>query len=405
MKKHLAISIIVLFLCSLCMATELDKHPPSPQKSRQNPHNAYLEVPEFSHTTDKETHISPEISKSQKDVSQKDTPSVIKTTEKQKTKGNKDPINNKKEKKDIKKEVNKSTKVTNSATKSESKPSTLDTKNNEKDSVTNHTEKGKPISKSKEKEASINNKQVKEVPQKNNNSSVKEKDKKNILRSIVVTPSKQPKAKEEKQTNLNKKQLASKSQTTQKEYAPLSHKALNTESGLVKKRQIPVERKSTVIAKATNMVNKPPQVKKPRIIVNKEKTTKNIKYSSNTRNEEPVNSTSSYYISMGQNLVGKNYYQQAIECYQKAIRSNPRSATAFYLIGNAYTSMGKYYNAVDYYQKAIILNPKSSNSYYDIGVAYLFIGNSIKTIENFQKAARLGNKKAQGFLINHNRNW
>jgi tetratricopeptide (TPR) repeat protein len=55
-------------------------------------------------------------------------------------------------------------------------------------------------------------------------------------------------------------------------------------------------------------------------------------------------------------------YEEAIECYNKAIFMNPNCEIAFINKGNCLHNIGKYADALDCYNKAIDLNPNYENT-------------------------------------------
>ena len=67
-------------------------------------------------------------------------------------------------------------------------------------------------------------------------------------------------------------------------------------------------------------------------------------------------------------------YNEAIECYDKAIKLNPNSLVALYNKGSAVMQLGKYNEVIECYDKAIKLNPNSLVALYNKGLAVMQLG-------------------------------
>ena len=52
-----------------------------------------------------------------------------------------------------------------------------------------------------------------------------------------------------------------------------------------------------------------------------------------------------------------NKYEEAIECYDKAIQINPNYSNAFNIKGHALYNLNKYEETIECYDKAIQINP------------------------------------------------
>jgi Tfp pilus assembly protein PilF len=63
-----------------------------------------------------------------------------------------------------------------------------------------------------------------------------------------------------------------------------------------------------------------------------------------------------------------NKYDEAIECYNKALEINPKYAEAWNNKGNAYFDMNKYDEAIECYNKALEINPKYAEAWYNKGL-------------------------------------
>jgi cytochrome c-type biogenesis protein CcmH/NrfG len=82
--------------------------------------------------------------------------------------------------------------------------------------------------------------------------------------------------------------------------------------------------------------------------------------------------------------------QQAISQLQEAIKQQPNSAEAHYLVGKAYLIQGQADPAITAFQEALRLNPKYAEADVGLGAAYLSKGMKQEADEAFKKAAELG---------------
>ncbi|CAK91023.1 unnamed protein product (macronuclear) [Paramecium tetraurelia] len=62
-------------------------------------------------------------------------------------------------------------------------------------------------------------------------------------------------------------------------------------------------------------------------------------------------------IYLGYALSKLNKYQDAIECYNKAISINPNYDVIWYHKGNVLNNLNQHYEAIECYDKAISINP------------------------------------------------
>jgi tetratricopeptide (TPR) repeat protein len=84
--------------------------------------------------------------------------------------------------------------------------------------------------------------------------------------------------------------------------------------------------------------------------------------------ERAYNNRGTAYSALG-------FYAQAILDYEKAIKLNPKYATAFINRGTVYDALGKHQQAIEDYNMAINLDPKAADIYYNRGICYGSLGN------------------------------
>jgi cytochrome c-type biogenesis protein CcmH/NrfG len=85
-----------------------------------------------------------------------------------------------------------------------------------------------------------------------------------------------------------------------------------------------------------------------------------------------------------------NVVRQAISQLPEAIKQQPNSAEAHYLLGKAYLTQDKADLAINAFQEALRLNPKYGEADLGLGAAYLSKGMKQEADEAFKKAAELG---------------
>lgn len=78
------------------------------------------------------------------------------------------------------------------------------------------------------------------------------------------------------------------------------------------------------------------------------------------------------------------YYEKAIQCYDKAIALKPELANAYCNQGAVYTKLGLYEQAVKSLDKAIAINPRDAIAYFNRAIAYDHLGKPGETIKNLE---------------------
>lgn len=78
----------------------------------------------------------------------------------------------------------------------------------------------------------------------------------------------------------------------------------------------------------------------------------------------------------GNRLMGQRKFQEAVECYTKAIEANPNNEIYFSNRSAAYSSLRECNKAVEDARKAIDLNPSYSKAYSRLGLALYSLGDA-----------------------------
>ena len=85
----------------------------------------------------------------------------------------------------------------------------------------------------------------------------------------------------------------------------------------------------------------------------------------------------------------KGQHDKAVELFQDAIQSDPRSAVAHYNLGCAYLEMEEYTNAVKYFWEAVALDSNFKEARYNLALAYLKWGHRQEAIKAAQAALNI----------------
>ncbi|MDL5504086.1 MAG: tetratricopeptide repeat protein, partial [Candidatus Methanoperedens sp.] len=91
------------------------------------------------------------------------------------------------------------------------------------------------------------------------------------------------------------------------------------------------------------------------------------------------------WINKGNTLVESGMYQEAIQCYDKALEINPVMADVWNNKALAMARIAKYEEAVTCYNKAIDLNPNDEEVIYNKGIALAHLGLTKEAIECYDK--------------------
>ena len=95
------------------------------------------------------------------------------------------------------------------------------------------------------------------------------------------------------------------------------------------------------------------------------------------------------YNNLGISLIKLHKYQEAITCFEKAIKINSNFETAHNNLGNAYQELGKYQEAISCYQRAISIKPNYTEAHYNLGNVFQAIGRYQEAISCNQKVIKI----------------
>ncbi|UCC98994.1 MAG: tetratricopeptide repeat protein [Phycisphaerales bacterium] len=96
--------------------------------------------------------------------------------------------------------------------------------------------------------------------------------------------------------------------------------------------------------------------------------------------------------------LAKGEYDQAIACFDKAIRIEPGFAQAYCNRGTAYYEKNQYDPAIRDFTKAIEINPDFAEAYYNRAVSYYHKKEYDKARQDVEKAQSLDHQVSPEFL-------
>ena len=103
------------------------------------------------------------------------------------------------------------------------------------------------------------------------------------------------------------------------------------------------------------------------------------------------------HFKRGTALVKKGEHDQAILCFDKAIKIKPRFAEAYCNRWASYDKKGEYDRAISDFNKVIEINPWFTVAYYNRGNAYGAKGEYNRAILDYTKAIEIDPKYAMAY--------
>ena len=105
------------------------------------------------------------------------------------------------------------------------------------------------------------------------------------------------------------------------------------------------------------------------------------------------------YYNRGSNYMTRGEYDQAILCFDKAIKMNPEFALAYCNRGTSYYEKEQYEQAILDFTKCIELNPELADAYYNRAGAYCQAQEYDRAWEDVQKARSMDYEIPPDFLM------
>ena len=91
----------------------------------------------------------------------------------------------------------------------------------------------------------------------------------------------------------------------------------------------------------------------------------------------------------GVSLADLSKFNEAIECYDKALEINPKLVESWYNKGNALKGLNKFNEAIECYDKALEINPQKVDALSDKGFALEQLGSYKEGVECYDKALNI----------------
>ena len=107
----------------------------------------------------------------------------------------------------------------------------------------------------------------------------------------------------------------------------------------------------------------------------------------------PNDGETNYYLGransfLNREAVAKRYYEKAVAGLLQFTRDNPDYSDGYYLLGNAYFSVGNREKAIEAYLRCLDLSPRFSKARYNLGYIYYLKGDKIaarQQVDELQK--------------------
>lgn len=99
------------------------------------------------------------------------------------------------------------------------------------------------------------------------------------------------------------------------------------------------------------------------------------------------------YLDEGANLERLNKFEEAIQCYQKAIEIDPENPEAYYRRGRIYKTLRLHRQAIKDFSKSVELDPRFSHVYLERGFLYRTLGWTDKATEDFRSFLKCASLK------------
>lgn len=118
----------------------------------------------------------------------------------------------------------------------------------------------------------------------------------------------------------------------------------------------------------------------------------------NTAIAQDKKTKASEYYTEGQALYKKGEYEQALEDFKKAVEANPEHTAAWDSLGLCYHKADNFGEAIKCYEKSLKLDPKGKSALKNMARAYEFMGENKLAGETYLRYAGLYPDDADGYF-------
>lgn len=115
-------------------------------------------------------------------------------------------------------------------------------------------------------------------------------------------------------------------------------------------------------------------------------------------NIEPNWATAEEHVTLGNSCVELGKFDRAIECYSRAIKLNPKLATAYHNLGEMLVGEKRWDEAIANYRQAIAINPNFFESYHSLGKTWAERGELDRAIACYRKSLDINPNYARAYL-------
>jgi len=95
------------------------------------------------------------------------------------------------------------------------------------------------------------------------------------------------------------------------------------------------------------------------------------------------------HYRMGKVLLSRNFYEEAVENFQRSVKLNTDFIRGYKLLAIAYLKAGKYMYAIETFEEALKLKPDFPDLINGLGIAHSFLGNFDKASEYYQETLKI----------------
>jgi tetratricopeptide (TPR) repeat protein len=94
--------------------------------------------------------------------------------------------------------------------------------------------------------------------------------------------------------------------------------------------------------------------------------------------------SSGAWLNLGTVHYNQHLWNEAEECYAKALAARPDYALAHYNLGNLFDETGRFKEAIEHYRKALELDPSYPDAHYNLALLYQTVSEPLSALRHWQ---------------------